>query len=208
MKLRLTAAATAIALAAISQSGFAASDYLLKLEGVEGVTPGTIEVHSWSWGASNPTSVGSSGMSSGRVSNAPRDAASGMATGRRTHLPFSTLHAQSEISSFSISLDGATPQAVALCARGKHIPQAILTARGEDYELTDAYVGSCDASSGGAAARGGGTRTGWDLATNKGARTAAPPPACVSGACPAQMVTLTITGSLKHTKTGHVTLLK
>ncbi|MBL7997728.1 MAG: hypothetical protein JNL32_03725 [Candidatus Kapabacteria bacterium] len=73
-------------------SAFAASDYLLKIEGVKGevyfsgplsssatipvggqvgkitVTKGGVEVCSWSFGASNPTSVGSSGMGAGKVS--------------------------------------------------------------------------------------------------------------------------------------------
>jgi type VI secretion system secreted protein Hcp len=50
-----------------------ASDYLLELDGVKGESKDdahkeTIEVASWSLGASNPTSVGSSGMSAGKVS--------------------------------------------------------------------------------------------------------------------------------------------
>jgi type VI secretion system secreted protein Hcp len=50
-----------------------ASDYLLELDGVKGESKDdahkeTIEIASWSLGASNPTSVGSSGMSAGKVS--------------------------------------------------------------------------------------------------------------------------------------------
>ncbi|HVK07419.1 MAG TPA: type VI secretion system tube protein Hcp, partial [Gemmataceae bacterium] len=50
-----------------------ASDYLLELDGVKGESKDdahkeTIEIASWSLGASNPTSVGSAGMSAGKVS--------------------------------------------------------------------------------------------------------------------------------------------
>jgi type VI secretion system secreted protein Hcp len=50
-----------------------ASDYLLELEGVKGESKDdshkeTIEIASWSFGASNPCSVGSSGLSAGKVS--------------------------------------------------------------------------------------------------------------------------------------------
>jgi len=51
----------------------AASDYLFVLDGIPGESSsqgheGTIEITSWSLGASNPTSAGSSGMSAGKVS--------------------------------------------------------------------------------------------------------------------------------------------
>lgn len=42
---------------------------VLWIDGVQGEgSSGVIEVHSWSWGASNPTSIGSSGLSAGKVS--------------------------------------------------------------------------------------------------------------------------------------------
>ena len=46
-------------------------DVFVDLDGVQGGStshPGSIEVLSWSWGASNPTSVGSGGSGSGKVS--------------------------------------------------------------------------------------------------------------------------------------------
>jgi type VI protein secretion system component Hcp len=52
----------------------ASADYYLTLDGVAGETraagghSGQIEIASWSFGASNPTSAGSSGMSAGKVS--------------------------------------------------------------------------------------------------------------------------------------------
>jgi hypothetical protein len=71
----------------------AASDYFLKIEDLKGESSATsppIEVQSWSLGASNPTSVGSGGLSAGRAAApassavvAPRDVATGQASGRR-----------------------------------------------------------------------------------------------------------------------------
>jgi hypothetical protein len=57
----------------IAAPAWAASDYLLQLEGVKGEAaagspPATVEVLSWSWGASNPSTIGSGGMSAGKVS--------------------------------------------------------------------------------------------------------------------------------------------
>ena len=52
----------------------ASADYYLTLDGVAGETraagghSGQIEIASWSFGASNPTSAGSSGVSAGKVS--------------------------------------------------------------------------------------------------------------------------------------------
>lgn len=118
--------ATALALSAFGPA-LAASDYLLVLDDVVGdtTTKTTIELASWSFGASNPTSVGSSGMSAGRTTAAPpasngkvsvvatRDAASGMATGRSA------------------------------CATGKHFPTAILRHAGQRWTLSDVVVSSC-----------------------------------------------------------------
>src|SRR5262245_51625428 len=85
-----------------------ASDYLLQLDGVQGDSatkghPAPIEISSWSWGASNPTSVGSTGMSAGKVNVqdmtvmsataattgvvAPRDPTTGQASGKRSAQP-------------------------------------------------------------------------------------------------------------------------
>ena len=52
-----------VALIAVSTRPMAASDYLLELDGIKGesrddVHKGTIEIASWSLGASNPASVG------------------------------------------------------------------------------------------------------------------------------------------------------
>ena len=84
-------------------TAMAASDYYIKLGGVEGESTGRAqassgEVMSWSWGTSNASSAAAgTGAGAGKVSMsdlsatapaaAPRDAASGMATGKRQHKP-------------------------------------------------------------------------------------------------------------------------
>src|SRR3982074_2688137 len=116
---RSFAAATSLILLAATPAMAASSDYLLTLDDLkDGAShPTTIEVASWSFGASSPTSVGASGMSAGRRLTAPpasngqvsvlsaREASSGMATGRRA------------------------------CATGKHYASAILTNRAQSWKL-------------------------------------------------------------------------
>ena len=145
--------ATALALSAFGPA-LAASDYLLELDGVEGevATKTTMELASWSFGASNPTSVGSSGMSSGRRMHQPirlatplpengtvsvvtaREAGSGMATGR------------------------------VVCAAGKHFPTATLSRVGQRWTLTDVVVSSCASDGMTVSYR---SINGWDLKANK-----------------------------------------
>lgn len=96
------------ALLAVGARLLAASDYLLEIEGIKGESkdkehPGAIEVASWSLGASNPTSVGAGGMSAGKAS-------------------FQDIH-------FTIPMDSASPALFLHCASGKHIAQAVITAR-------------------------------------------------------------------------------
>lgn len=210
-------------------NAFAASDYFLKIEGIEGESAVDIEVLSWSWGATNPGSA-TAPAGSGQVTS-PRDSASGQATGRHQHHPsvtasqntqslresptrastgqtaaratfsdlnfmrrpeLSTLASLGEVQGFSVTLDKSSPILAKLCAQGTHIPKATLTARGEQWSLDHAVVSGCDAVPPAPRQTQGATF---------GER-------CVSGQCPAEMVALTITGQAKHTKTGHVTLLK
>ena len=85
-----------------------AFDTFIKIKGVEGEAQhskhtGEIEIYSFSWGASNPTTVGSStgGLSAGKVS----------------------------VSSFNImkKSDKASPVLFQACATGKHFDDAIVT---------------------------------------------------------------------------------
>lgn len=70
----------------LATPALAASDYLLKLDGVKGEAAATIEISSWSWGTSNPSA------SENHEVKSPRDAASGLATGKRQHEPIIIVH--------------------------------------------------------------------------------------------------------------------
>jgi type VI secretion system secreted protein Hcp len=86
-----------------------ASDYLLELDGVKGESKDskfkdTIEVDSFSWGASNPTSFGSGG---------------GGGTGK---VSFQDMH-------FTKATDKASPELFFRCANGEHLEKAVLHVR-------------------------------------------------------------------------------
>lgn len=190
--------ALAVALALVASSpAFAASDYLLELDGVKGESKSSIDVLSWSWGATNTTSVGNSGAS-GRLRESPtlpRNYRGGVnvAAGDVNGDGFADLAQLGQfdtVSEFTFSVDGSPPVLAALCAKGKHIPQAILTARGESFALTDATVVKCD------------KLMGPRMSSNR-----APSSMAASG-LNTNPYAITVTGSMKHTKTGHVTLLK
>jgi type VI protein secretion system component Hcp len=147
----------------------AASDYLLQLDGVQGDAstkghPATIEVASWSLGASNPTSVGSSGMSAGKVNvhdmsvmASPRDAASGQASGKRSAQAVASGDAAASVpqadavSELTLRLR-ESPSRPSMgkpaCTAGQHIDKVTLSSNGQSYELTDATVTACDVSGG------------------------------------------------------------
>lgn len=155
-------------------TALAASDYLLELDGIKGespdsVHPGTIELESWSWGASNPSVVGGGGTGAGKAN-------------------FQDLH-------FTCSLDKASPQLFLACASGTHIPSAKLFVRKaggqQDYyiiTLTDILVTSFNQAPGSSAdttpaqsfsfnyakiewsyraADGSAVNGGWDIIANK-----------------------------------------
>ena len=87
----------------------AAVDYYLKLDGVDGESldskhKGTIEIESFSWGATQSgTSGHGSGAGAGKVS-------------------FQDFH-------FTMKINKASPKLMEKCATGEHIKNAILTAR-------------------------------------------------------------------------------
>ncbi len=83
-----------------------AIEYHLKLGSIKGESGASkhkeeIEVMSWSWGASNPTSISGSGMSAGKVS-------------------------MSDLS-FTKRVDKASPKLLELLVTGKHVTDATLT---------------------------------------------------------------------------------
>ena len=134
MKRVLVRSLCALAFSALSTSAAnAGADYYLKLDGVDGeATAAGNEgaVASWSFGASNPTSVGSSGMSAGRMAAPSTEPAPG----------------SSGALSVTRGWDQATNKHTRQCATGQHIPHAQLKRceNGEcrSYELSDVVISS------------------------------------------------------------------
>ena len=220
MDRRIVAITLLTATLTVAPAALGATDYLLEIDAVTGESSVSGEVLSWSLGASNPTSVGSSGMSAGRIT-APRDAASGQATGRRTYAPavhvtasqntqslrnqpggtgdLLSISRQSEVQGFTLHFDKASPVLARVCS-GKHFGNVQLRGRGEAFALENVVVTQCDETAmpaGGSPAIARQTQ-----GSSFGER-------CRAGLCTATgNVAVTITGQMKHNKTGHVTLMK
>jgi hypothetical protein len=149
--------------------GYAASDFLLEIEGVAGessTSPASIELNSFSFGASNPTSVGSGGLSSGKTVAAsgvvaPRDAATGQASGKRVatgdvngvgRADVLAASAVGQTVSFSATFRESptkTPVGgLARCAQGQHIAKATLRGPRQTVSLDNVVVTSCPGASG------------------------------------------------------------
>lgn len=95
----------------------AASDYLLEIDGIKGESvdsqrPGTIEIESFSWGATS--TAGSGGGGTGKVS-------------------FSDIH-------FTAKLSKATPQLLLACASTNPIPNVKLYVRRSDAVPAEYYT--------------------------------------------------------------------
>jgi len=174
--LRILAAVSSLLMAAAPV--FAASDYLLQLDGLKGegkdnAAPQTIEVESFSWGASNSASAATgSGAGAGKVNmqdlsvtsaHAPRDASSGMAIGKRAAPvadaggvgPTDSVVAApkvGDVAAFTVvtreSPTKASTGKTGACATGTHFPHAVIVARGQRYEFSDVVVTSCTVAEG------------------------------------------------------------
>lgn len=144
----------------VATAANAASDYFLKIEGVEGEAAassrdGQIEVSSYSWGVSQAAVT------------APRDAASGQASGKRQHKPITVISPPLDATAAAPAARAAVPQAsevktlsllvpepgndmtaqlVRMCASGQHIKKAVLTGPDTRYEMEDVVVSSCAVS--------------------------------------------------------------
>ena len=98
----------------------AAVDYFLKLEGIEGESAdskhkGSIDIHSFSWGATNSgTGAFGGGSGAGKVS-------------------MQDFH-------FTMLMNKATPKLMLMCATGEHIKKAVLTCRKAGKEQQEYLV--------------------------------------------------------------------
>jgi type VI secretion system secreted protein Hcp len=97
-----------------------ASDYLLEIDGIKGESKddkhaGTIEISSFSWGATNTgTSASGTGGGAGKVS-------------------FQDLH-------FTTSVNKASPLLMLACASGQHIKKAVLFVRKQGGDQQEFYT--------------------------------------------------------------------
>jgi type VI secretion system secreted protein Hcp len=96
------------------------ADYFLKIDGVKGEStdskhPDTIEIHSWSFGVSRPSTISASGAGTGKAS-------------------FQDIH----FTTFTV--DSSGPMLFQLCASGKHIANAILFVRKQGGDQTTEYL--------------------------------------------------------------------
>lgn len=161
----------------IAAPALAASDYLLIIDGVDGEASQAIEIQSWSWGASNPSTntSGAAGRERPTVTASqntqslrqtsgstppPRDAASGLATGRSSGGVNvaagdldgdgrADLEGLAKVAEVSgFSLTLAPGAATSKVCAGKHIKEAHIVARGMVYDFEDLTV-SCGGGAGG-----------------------------------------------------------
>lgn len=167
--LRTFAAVSSLLLAAAPV--LAASDYVLQLGGKKGASSSgdadlqTIEVESFSWGASNAGSMSTGGGGAGKVSvqdlsvtsSEPARGASGMPTGKRT-APVADVDGDGraeeaaapkagDIATFTVKVRESPSKASlarnGACATGVHFPKAVIVARGQRFELSNVVVTSC-----------------------------------------------------------------
>jgi len=176
------AAAAALLMSATVALG--ASDYLLEIEDVAvgagaSDTSTKIEISSFSWGTSNPTSVGSSGMSAGKVSmqdmhvtadaaqpataTAAREASSGMAAGKQASASAAAAVGApagasspkvGDMATVTVMLresptKASTGKTSRSCTQGQHFSQVVLVAQGRRYEMHDVVVSACGPSANG-----------------------------------------------------------
>jgi type VI protein secretion system component Hcp len=149
---RKTVLATVVVSGALlaATASLAASDFYIRFEGVDGEAtrsrPETIELQSWSFGASQTAVV------------APRDSASGLATGKRQHKPMTVITPEATDARTAASAAGkirtvtfavpepgnaSTAQLTRLCASGKRIRSAVLSGPDGRYQMNDVVVSTC-----------------------------------------------------------------
>jgi hypothetical protein len=204
---RMLAAGIKLGLVLLAGPAIAASsDYLLELDGIKGEAASagprqTIEISSFSWGVSNPTSVGSgsSGMSAGKVSvqdlsvmRAPespasvataRERGSGMASGKRV-----------------ASADGAGEAGadVAVSPPVGSVGELTVLVRESPSKGSNSPRATCAQ----------GKHISRASLTGNGQRYEMQDLVVSSCDVQGEVTKMTLTGKVTHTKTGHVTLMK
>lgn len=232
MKITFSFATIAAAICITGPALAASSDYLLQLPPEKGEVSQPLTVDSWSFGVCNSGQCASSGQSAAKPNRASWDLATGkgarIAGGAAApvagdvdgdglpDLAFAV--SQDEIYGLSFTFQKITTSYQAACASG-HFDSATISHGDEVYMVSSVSVVCTKGAGGGAAAasyaRSGIVRidsTPARISTNMTVGREASAPAiserCSGGACDG-IVTMTFTGGqMKHTKTGHVTLMK
>jgi hypothetical protein len=200
--------AASVALGAMSPAMAASADYYLIIDGVDGESTVAAKISSWSLGASNPTT--SSSGASGRSENplyvppvsggtnplavehtvkSPRDASSGLATGRKSgELQAADFNRDGRVDFAEASqVDQVGPLTVSL---PRDAATAVCARQGNTGKPNNGHLISSDG-------------TIYDLSQMS--------IVCSSGAAGitgGAVAGIVIAASMKHTKTGHVTLMK
>lgn len=224
----LRAILTTAALACVATAANAASsDYYLKLEGVEGEA----RVEGWSFGACNagcmsngstkreaaapkrltgPLQASQNSQSlreSPTLSRPPRVAVGDVDGDGMADLAYAA--DMPEVEGLTLRFDKASPVLAKVC-EGKHIAKAELRTAADTFEISDAMA-TCGSSPGSRLDTGNmPNRISMNVTVPKQTQGATFGERCASGTCAADAtVYVTLTGGqMKHTKTGHVTILK
>lgn len=158
-------------LVGVAGPAYAASEYYLVIDGVEGEPSTAIEVQSWSWGTSS-ASTGSSGVSGRPSVQASQNTQSLREAPSRPVLTasqnsqslrdgsqpagdldgdgradLSALTSAEEVQGFTLVL-GPGAAARQTCVSGKHIKEAHIVGREGVFDLENITVSSCDSSGG------------------------------------------------------------
>lgn len=112
------------------------------------------------------------------------------------------------VEAFTLRFDKASPVLAKVCG-GKHIAKAVLRAGADEFELTGASA-ACDSGARAAAASSMPGRISMNMTVPRQTQGASFGERCAAGTCAADAtVFVTLTGGqMKHTRTGHVTLMK
>lgn len=119
-----------------------------------------------------------------------------------------------EVEAFTLTFDKSTPELAKMCAKGNHFPNATIKARGASYSLENAVVVSCTTAqpkiteNQRTADNSMPNRISMNVSTPKQTQGATFGEKVQAGMQAAGQVSVVVTGQLKHTKSGHVTLLK
>jgi hypothetical protein len=175
MQIGKWARVTAVSLWAMP--ALAATDYYIKLGGVEGESTEkgqTIEVLSWSWGLSQGgTASSTKRVGAGKVQAptaapdasvvVPRDAASGQASGKRTAVAAGDVDGdgRAEVAAAEPQVDTVNEVTLRIresptlpsrarqgCAAGTHFGTVNLGGKGKQYRMQDAVVTACEIQDG------------------------------------------------------------